>query len=78
MVIGFITATVCFLFAFIKASKLSAFISELNRIDEDLYGLCERVHVDNKKSLVFQVKLVVASIVLFCVVGGFDYFVFQG
>jgi hypothetical protein len=78
IIIGFITSFACFLFAFIKARKLSAFINDLHKIDDELFGLCERVHVDNQKSFIFQLKLVLACVVLFCFVGGFDYFVFQG
>lgn len=78
MIIGFVTSLICFTFAFIKAGKLSAFISDLCKIDDELFDLCERVHVDYGKSFLFQLKLSVASFLLFCFVGGFDYFVFQG
>lgn len=78
IVIGFVTSIVCFLFAFIKANRLAAFISELHKIDDELFGLCDRVHIEYRKSFVFQLKLILATILLFCLVGGFDYFVFQG
>lgn len=76
--IGFITSTMCFLFSFVKAKKLSTFINEIYKIDDELFDLCERVQVDYKKSFIFQMKLCLASFLLFGFVGGFDYYVFQG
>lgn len=75
---GFIISNVCFIFCFIKARKLSTFINELYKIDDELFDLCERVRIDYKKSFIFQLKLSIATVLLFCFVGGFDYFVFQG
>lgn len=78
IIIGFITSFSCFLFSFIKGKKLSSFISELQTIDDELFDLCERVHIDYKMSFKFQLKLLAASAFIFCFVGGFDYYVFQG
>lgn len=78
IIIGFITSFISFSFVFIKARKLSVFIKELTAIDDELLDLCDKVHIDYRKSFIFQLKLSIASVLLFGVVGGFDYFVFQG
>jgi hypothetical protein len=78
IIIGFITSVTCFLFSFLKGKKLFAFINELHTIDDELFDLCDRVHIDYKKSFKFQLKLSIASVLLFGFVAGFDYFVFQG
>lgn len=78
VVIGFVISHLSFMFSFIKAKKLSVFINELHKIDGELFDLCEKVRIDYKKSFFFQLKLAIVNILLLCIVGGFDYFVFQG
>jgi hypothetical protein len=77
IIIGFVTSFSCFFSSFIKGKKLSAFIDELQTIDEELFNLCEKVHIDYRTSLKFQVKLAAATALIFCFVGAFDYCVFK-
>lgn len=78
VVIGFIISHIGFIFSFVKARNLLAFVNELHKIDDELLDLCDGVRIDHKKSLFFQLKMFSVSVLLMCLVGGFDYYVFQG
>lgn len=78
IVIGFTTSFFAFILIFFKAEKLSKFLTTLSKIDDEFHDLCESIHVDYRKSLFFQLKCLVVGILLFSLIGIFDYFVFQG
>lgn len=77
IVIGFIMSFVCFLVSFIKVKALSRFIAETNNIDDELFELCGKQKI-NSNSFKYQTYICFWSIIMFCFVSGFDYYVFQG
>jgi len=77
-IIGLINSITALTLAFVKAKELSNFLTEIYRIDDEFYDLCETIRIDYKKSFIFQLKCLIVSVMLFCFVGMFDYYVFQG
>lgn len=77
-IIGLINSVIGLILAFLKAKQLSNFLTEIYSIDDDFYDLCETISIDYKKSFIFQLKCLIVSVLLFCFVGMFDYYVFQG
>ena len=78
MIIGGLMSLICFILSFNKVETLTSFINEISQIDDELYGISEKVKINYTGSFTYQMKLVTSGIGLFLFVGLFDYYVFSG
>lgn len=75
IVIGLLNSVVCYIFVYIKGARLVKFINKLHDIDDELNEVCENIQLDYRKTFKFQIKLSISFLLLFILIGIYDYYI---